>query len=237
MTTSTTLKRVSYLAVLLGGVVAALYGCSSDDETTPATPKTDAGTSGTDSSTSTDTGSATDTGSVTDTGTKTDTGTTVDANVPTAVANIQPTSDASTVTGTATWVQGGSGGATVTISITGAPPGTHGLHIHAGNDCGNLNDAGPGTAAGGHWNPLDAGHAYPDASAHHLGDMGNIDIDDAGAGSLTLSNVDWLVTPTSSPNSVVNHAVVFHAGTDDGTTQPTGNSGGRIGCGVINQTQ
>lgn len=224
----TSFSKSRLLALLSVGCVALsalAYGCSDDATTTPAATK-DAG--GTDAPVT-----PTDSGGAKDTGVTPDTGPGVDAAIPTAVANIAPTSGTSTVMGTATFVQ--TTGSTVTVTITGAPPGLHGMHIHAGGSCDNLDDAGPGTAALGHWNVDDAGHAFPDAATRHIGDMGNMTIDDAGAGSLTMTNPMWTVLP--GPNSVVGHAVVFHAGEDDGTTQPTGNSGGRIGCGVIAQTK
>ena len=123
------------------------------------------------------------------------------------------------------------GKVTVTIEIAGATPGTHGMHIHANASC-DANDAGAAGAAGGHWNPADASHGSPSSASHHPGDFGNIEIGAGGTGSLTLTTSGFSVDP-ASPSSALNHAVVFHAGTDDVTTQPTGNSGGRAACGLI----
>jgi Cu-Zn family superoxide dismutase len=157
----------------------------------------------------------------------------------TAKADIKPTSDASVVTGTATFTEE-NGEVTAVINITaGFPPGDaglHGLHIHANGSC-DANDGGPdgailfGGAAGGHWNPLDASHGLPTAPSHHLGDMGNIQIADNGSGTLTLVSKDWTVQPGSK--SIVGHAIIFHQQQDDGVSQPVGNAGARPGCGVI----
>jgi Cu-Zn family superoxide dismutase len=159
----------------------------------------------------------------------------------TAHAMINPTADAS-ATGTATFTEE-NGEVTVVVNITsafpdGGPggPGLHGLHIHQNGSCGP-NDAGPdgaivqAGAAGPHWNPLDAGHGYPDAATHHAGDMGNILIDDAGKGTLTMTSKEWTVQ--DGGKSVVGHAIVFHVQMDDGISQPVGDAGARPGCGVI----
>jgi Cu-Zn family superoxide dismutase len=223
-------RLLSLLTIGALALSALAYGCSDDDDDSTTTPATKVDGGGTDAPASGDTGTASDTGS------KTDTGPGVDAAVPTAVATIAPTADGGTVQGTATFTES-SGSTTVNVTISGAEAGLHGLHIHMGNSC-DPDDAGvPGNAAGGHWNPDDAGHAFPDASTHHAGDMGNIDITDAGTGTLSLTNPTTLWTVLPGTHSVVGHAVIFHSGTDDGTTQPTGAAGGRLGCGVIQQTQ
>ena len=120
----------------------------------------------------------------------------------------------------------------VQVAITGATPGLHGMHIHAGTSCADT-DAGIAMQSGGHFNPGDAGHGYPDAATHHPGDMGNITIDGTGAGTMTLAMTGYTVQPDAGALSVIGRAVVFHQGTDDGTTQPTGNAGARPGCGII----
>jgi superoxide dismutase, Cu-Zn family len=153
-----------------------------------------------------------------------------------ATANIGATTEAGTLQGTATFVEQ-NGAVTAQVAVTGASPaGLHGLHIHQGNNCNAVtSDAGvvtPGGGAGGHWNPTDAGHGDPASSSHHFGDMGNITIGADGKGSLTLTSTQWRVAG-DGPDSVVGHAVVFHAGTDDLMTQPTGDAGARPGCGVI----
>ena len=110
------------------------------------------------------------------------------------------------------------------------------MHIHQNPNC-SPNDSGVdgaivnAGAAGGHWNPTDAGHGFPAAAVHHVGDMGNIMIVDGGTGKLTLVSKDWTVQPGAK--SVVGHALVFHVQADDGTSQPVGDAGSRPGCGVI----
>ena len=89
-------------------------------------------------------------------------------------------------------------------------------------------------AAGGHWNPADAGHGLPAAAVHHAGDMGNISIGADGKGTLTLLSKEWTVQP--GPKSVVGHSLIFHIRQDDGTSQPVGDAGTRPGCGVIGTT-
>jgi Cu-Zn family superoxide dismutase len=224
-------NRLAWLVCGLLGVsassAAALYGCS-DDTTPPGETGADASTD--QGTTTPDTGGGRDTGIPGDTGTQ----------LPTARAVITPTTDASTVNGTATFVEQNNA-VTVNVLISGGlPAGLHGLHIHQNGDCSpTTSDAGVVTAAGaagGHWNPYDAGHGYPDGSAHHLGDMGNILINEAGVGSLTMSSPDWRVEGDGG-NVVVGHAVIFHAGTDDGVSQPVGDAGPRPGCGVIQRIQ
>jgi Cu-Zn family superoxide dismutase len=133
------------------------------------------------------------------------------------------------------------GEVTVVVDMSAADPAStmHGLHIHQNGSCAD-NDSGAGGAivnagaAGPHWNPTDAGHGYPAAAVHHLGDMGNISIGANGKGTLTLLSKEWTVQP--GPNSVVGHALVFHIRQDDGTSQPVGDAGTRPGCGVIGTT-
>jgi Cu-Zn family superoxide dismutase len=114
----------------------------------------------------------------------------------------------------------------------------HGMHVHDSPACSNSTDPDAGTAgfaqlAGGHWNPNTSSHGFPDAAMHHPGDLGNIVIDGAGAGTLTLAATSFNVQPDGGTLSAVGHAVIFHQGTDDGTTQPTGDAGTRAGCGPI----
>ncbi len=219
----------SLVMLTLGGVG---YGCS--DDKPPANGSSSGSTSGTASN---DSGGSKDTATQ-DTNNPVDTG--IDSPKFTAKAILDASSDASTVTGSVTFTEeNGSVTAVVTITSGGFPPGDaglHGIHIHQNASCA-ANDSGVDGAtvfaggAGGHWNPLDASHGYPDAASHHLGDMGNILIDGTGKGTLTLVSKDWTVQPGSK--SVVGHAVVFHAGTDDGVSQPVGDAGSRPGCGVI----
>lgn len=143
-----------------------------------------------------------------------------------AEAVLAPKSGNATLAGTAKF-SGEPGKVQVTVSLSGAPPGMHGLHIHETGDC----SAPDAMSAGGHWNPTMHMHAAPGASAH-LGDIGNITVTDAGSGTLTYSNPAWEIGSGGAMN-LIGKAVIVHAMPDDLTTQPTGNAGGRIGCGVI----
>jgi Cu-Zn family superoxide dismutase len=133
----------------------------------------------------------------------------------------------SNVTGTATFTELSTGGVRAQVRIENAPPGTHGLHIHEKGDC----SAPDASSAGGHFNPGGMPHAGPGELKRHAGDLGNIEIKPDGTGNLELTSD--LLTVKPGPNSVVGKSVVFHEKVDDLKTQPTGNAGGRLGCGVI----
>ncbi|HYK43388.1 MAG TPA: superoxide dismutase family protein [Thermoanaerobaculia bacterium] len=133
----------------------------------------------------------------------------------------------STVTGTATFTELSSGGVRVRVHVENAPPGTHGLHVHEKGDCSDPE----AKSAGGHFNPGGMPHAGPMADKRHAGDLGNIEIGANGKGDLDVRTD--LLTVKSGPNSVVGKAVIFHEKADDLATQPTGNAGGRLACGVV----
>jgi len=145
---------------------------------------------------------------------------------PKARATIEPRSD-STAMGTATFTELSTGGVKVHVHIEKAPPGTHGLHIHEKGDCSDPKAA----SAGGHFNPGGMPHSGPMDMKRHAGDLGNIEIGANGTGDLDITSDMLTVKP--GPNSVVGRSVVFHEKLDDLKTQPTGNAGGRFGCGVI----
>lgn len=132
----------------------------------------------------------------------------------------------STVTGWATFTEQ-AGGVNVVVHIEKATPGTHGLHIHEKGDCSDPE----AKSAGGHFNPAGMEHASPADEKHHAGDLGNIEVQLNGTGDLTITSK--MLTVQSGPNSVVGRSVIFHEKADDLKTQPTGNAGGRLGCGVI----
>jgi superoxide dismutase, Cu-Zn family len=144
----------------------------------------------------------------------------------TAKATIEAKSG-SNVKGTATFTELSTGGVRAHVQIENATPGTHGLHIHEKGDCSDPEAKN----AGGHFNPANMSHAGPMDSQRHAGDLGNIEIKADGKGDLDITSDMLTVKP--GPNSVVGRAVVFHEKADDMKTQPTGNAGGRLGCGVI----
>jgi Cu-Zn family superoxide dismutase len=128
--------------------------------------------------------------------------------------------------GTATFAEA-DGGVKVTIKLTGAPPGKVATHVHETGDC----SAPDAKSAGGHFNPGGHPHALPPAAARHLGDLGNVDVGADGTGSLEIVVKGANLKP-GDPSSYAGRAIIVHEKQDDGG-QPTGNAGGRIGCGVI----
>jgi Cu-Zn family superoxide dismutase len=102
------------------------------------------------------------------------------------------------------------------------------VHIHMMGDCSM-----DGMAAMGHWNPAMKMHGKWGMGEFHLGDIGNVTVGADGTGMLTLSTNLWTVGDGTAMNDVVGHAFMVHMNPDDFVTQPTGNAGARIGCGVI----
>ncbi len=147
-----------------------------------------------------------------------------------ASATIGPTSDNS-VTGMAVFTQNGDQ-ITLTIEIQNASPGIHAVHIHENGDC----SAPDGTSAGGHWNPTDVAHGKWGEGEFHLGDIGNITVGEDGTGSIELTTDLWEIG-TGSDIDVVGKGIIVHADADDFISQPSGNAGARIGCGVIVLTE
>ena len=131
------------------------------------------------------------------------------------------------VTGSAVFTQNGDQ-ITLMIEIQNAAPGVHAVHIHANGDCSSPD----GTSAGGHWNPTSVAHGKWGEGEFHLGDIGNITVGEDGIGSITLTTDLWEIG-TGSDVDVVGRGIIVHAGVDDFTSQPSGDAGARIGCGVI----
>lgn len=116
---------------------------------------------------------------------------------------------------------------TVTADVAGAPPGLHGFHVHETGECTPPDF----TSAGGHFNPTGAIHGAPTDAEHHAGDLGNVQVAEDGSGRLDLTTN--MLSVASGPNSVVGRAVILHEGADDFVTQPTGDAGARLACGVV----
>jgi superoxide dismutase, Cu-Zn family len=117
------------------------------------------------------------------------------------------------------------GGVEIVAELSGLTPGEHGFHVHEFGDCSMAD----GKCAGGHFNPEGKDHGKPDAAVRHVGDFGNVK---AGAdGKASYKRVDKLIT-FSGPHSIIGRAIIIHAAPDD-FSQPVGNAGARIGCGVI----
>ena len=142
-----------------------------------------------------------------------------------ALATLAPT-QGNTVKGTVRFHES-KGKTHIVANVAGLKPGRHGFHIHDKGDC----SAPDGSSAGGHFNPTTHKHGAPDAAEHHAGDLGNIEADAKGRARLDRT-VDFL-TLADGPNSVIGRSVIVHAQEDDLQTQPTGNAGARLACGVI----
>jgi len=122
------------------------------------------------------------------------------------------------------------GGVQVTGTLTGLPPGSsHGFHVHETGDC----SAPDATSAGGHFNPDGAPHGDRAAGgAHHAGDMPNLVAGDDGSATVD-QYLGGLEIGTGGANDIIGRGLIVHAQADDYATQPTGNAGARIACGVI----
>ncbi len=144
---------------------------------------------------------------------------------PMANATIDSTSG-STAKGTVHFQDAGENGVEVVVDLTGVPPGVHGFHVHEKGDCGNN-----AQNAGGHFNPNGMVHGAPDAVSHHAGDFGNVTADDKGEVHTRFTTHS--ISINTGTNAVVGHAVVLHGNPDDLVSQPAGNAGPRIGCGVV----
>jgi Cu-Zn family superoxide dismutase len=130
------------------------------------------------------------------------------------------------VSGTVTFTEEADG-VRVRAEITGLAPGKHGFHVHEFGDC----SASDLASAGGHFNPTNKPHAGPDDAERHVGDMGNVEADASGAAKLDY--VDHEISLANDQRSVIGRSVIVHAKADDLKSQPSGDSGARIACGVI----
>lgn len=108
------------------------------------------------------------------------------------------------------------------------PGSTHGFHIHDKGDC----SAADATSAGGHFNPTGQPHGKAESGAHHLGDIDNIQADASGVAHVDM-HVQGVVLGGGAGNDIAGRAVIVHVGSDDYSSQPSGNAGARIACGVI----
>jgi superoxide dismutase, Cu-Zn family len=121
------------------------------------------------------------------------------------------------------------GAVTMTGLVSGLKPGSeHGFHVHEKGDCSSPDFK----SAGDHFNPTSQQHGDPATPPHHLGDIPNLKADDMGKAPVN-ARVEGVTLGDQGPNDLVGRAVVVHADPDDYKTQPSGNSGDRIACGVI----
>ncbi|MBI2312251.1 MAG: superoxide dismutase family protein [Betaproteobacteria bacterium] len=119
----------------------------------------------------------------------------------------------------------------VKAEVRGLAPGLHGFHIHEKGDCGS----GDGMSAGGHFNPHKKPHGGASGAERHAGGLGNLNADASGVARLEIE-VEGL-TLGSGEGNIGGRGMIVHAAPDDFKTQPTGNSGARVACGVIVMTQ
>ena len=144
---------------------------------------------------------------------------------PKAVATLEPTKG-NTAAGTVTFQQKGDK-VLVTADITGLKPNAeHGFHAHDKGDC----SSGDGMSTAGHFNPNGKPHG-PQSADHHAGDMPGLKADANGNAQASFELTG--VTVGSGAADLVGRGLIVHAGPDDFKTQPTGNSGARVACGVI----
>jgi len=146
-----------------------------------------------------------------------------------AVAVLHPT-QGNNVSGTITFTEVADG-VQVHAEVTGLTPGKHGFHVHEFGDC----TAADASSAGAHFNPTKQPHAAPDATARHVGDMGNIEADTSGAAKLDY--LDHNMSLANDERSIIGLSVVVHAKADDLKSQPAGDSGARVACGVIGRAK
>lgn len=123
-------------------------------------------------------------------------------------------------------------GVLLKMTLKGAAPGEHAFHIHAVGKC-----EAPFTSAGGHFNPASKKHGMEAAEGAHAGDMPNLHIPASGELKIEVAN-HMVSLVKGQPNSLFDadgSALIIHAGVDDYKTDPTGNAGDRIACGVITE--
>ena len=148
---------------------------------------------------------------------------------PSAKADLEPTKG-NRAAGTATFTQVGDK-VRVVANVSGLNPGQeHGFHIHEVGDC----SSGDGMSTKGHFNPLSKSHAHYSTPERHAGDMPALKAD--ASGNAALDTTLDVITVTPGPASVVGRGLIVHAAPDDYKTQPTGNAGARVACGIIQRT-
>lgn len=118
------------------------------------------------------------------------------------------------------------GGLRFAVEVAGMPAGTHGVHVHTTGRC----DAPDFTTAGGHWNPTQMKHGSMNPQGPHQGDIPNLEVGADGRGTVAATVPGATMAGLMDQDGA---AFVVHAGPDDLMTDPAGNSGGRIACGVF----
>lgn len=147
-----------------------------------------------------------------------------------ALAVLQAAPGATKVDGTVLFYSRG-GTVQVVADVSGLDkPGLYALRIHEKGEC-VADPAGKAhfASAGADFNPAGVAHGCPEAPKHHAGDLGNVEVKADGTGHLELSSG---ALSLAGANSLIGKAVILHAGSDDCATQPDGNAGARLACGV-----
>jgi Cu-Zn family superoxide dismutase len=120
----------------------------------------------------------------------------------------------------------GSGSVSISGEISNLTPGLHGFHVHETGDCSDS-----GKAAGGHFDPFKSQHGAPKAESYHAGDLGNIEANEAGVARVQKESQKLALGYGSA--SVFGRAFIVHENADDLNSQPSGNAGSRVACGII----
>jgi superoxide dismutase, Cu-Zn family len=144
-----------------------------------------------------------------------------------ATAALQPTKGNKTF-GEATFEQVGDKVRIVVFAQGLRPDREHGFHIHEAGDC----SSGDGMSAKGHFNPHGKPHGHPAGAERHAGDLPSLKAAKNGRGNLDVT-VDAISLAPGAANSILSRGLIIHADPDDYRTQPTGNAGARLACGVI----
>jgi superoxide dismutase, Cu-Zn family len=149
-----------------------------------------------------------------------------------AVANLAATYPDTTVNGTVRFETESDGEVKMMLDITipAKANQTVAVHIHEHGNCGDT-----AHHAGGHWNPTNAQHGKWGSSTFHAGDIGNVQLDASGKGTMQLETRLWSVGGDAQKN-ILDKTIIVHGGTDDYASQPSGNSGTRLACGVITRS-
>ncbi len=145
----------------------------------------------------------------------------------TAVSLVKGTQEGSAVSGDF-FLEDTEQGLNLRGKVTGLQPGKHGFHVHEFGSCGS-----EGKDAGSHFNPHGAKHGYlpKEKLKHsHAGDFGNLEADESGTATIDITLPG--LTVSGNPFAVAGRALIIHENEDD-FSQPLGNAGGRIGCGLI----
>lgn len=148
-------------------------------------------------------------------------------NKPIAIAYIQPT-EGNTAQGTVAFFNEVNQ-LRIVARIKGLSPGLHGFHVHENGDCSDPK----GMSAGAHYNPDNQPHGHHHQGPHHAGDLPNLKANQKGEAMLTYHIPD----KNLSDSGFLGRSIIIHADEDDYHSQPAGNSGNRVGCGIIDMVK